>query len=73
MTSLRLRIRELRESRGLSQDALATAAGVRQATISELERRRGGKVDLDVLERIARVLDVAPGELIDPQTPRRKK
>ncbi len=61
---LRLRIRELREAKGWSQDELARRAHVRQATISNFERGKTRSVDLDVLDRIATALRVDPAFLI---------
>jgi transcriptional regulator with XRE-family HTH domain len=64
MSPLELRIRELRESAGLSQTALADEVGVSQRAISELETGVTRRVDLDVLERIARVLRVDASQLL---------
>jgi transcriptional regulator with XRE-family HTH domain len=61
---LRLRIRELRDAKGWSQDELARRAQVRQATISNFERGKTRSVDLDVLDRIAAALRVDPAFLI---------
>lgn len=49
------RLREWRTYRGLSQTALAEAAGVRQATISAIEK--GSVPRLDNARRIAEALD----------------
>lgn len=73
MSPIRLRIREIREERGFSQEQLANLAGVRQATVSELERRRGGRVDLDVVEKLAAALGVEPGDLIVREPKKGKK
>lgn len=73
MSPIRLRIREVREERGFSQEQLANLAGVRQATVSELERRRGGRVDLDVVEKLAAALGVEPGDLIVREQKKGKK
>ena len=64
MTPIAIHLAALRHARGLSQAALGKRAGVRQATISGLETGRIRRVDLDILDRIARALDVEPGELI---------
>ncbi len=60
-------LRETRLARGLSQEALADAAGLDRTYISLLERERYS-VSVDTLEEIARVLEVAPQDLITPQT-----
>ena len=60
--------RNLKEARlrtGLSQEALAEAAGLDRTYISLLERERYS-VSIDTLEAIAGVLDVAPHRLITP-------
>lgn len=68
MTPLRLRLKEFREAKGLSQFALGELANVRQATISEMESGKSSvarqRVDLAILERLAKALDVEPGDLI---------
>jgi transcriptional regulator with XRE-family HTH domain len=72
MSPILLLIREEREKRGWSQRELARRAKVRQATISQLERgvRR---LDLEVLERIARALGVSANRLLrDASRPSRR-
>lgn len=66
MTPLRLRLRELREAKGLTQQALGDIADVRQATISEMESGARQRIDLAILERLASALGVEPGSLIVP-------
>lgn len=55
-------LRRLRLGKGLTQEELANAAGLRQALISELE---AGKLDvrLDTLSRVAIALDATLAEL----------
>jgi transcriptional regulator with XRE-family HTH domain len=73
MTPLRLRLRELRDTLGLSQQALAAAAGVRQATVSDLESGKAQAVSFRVLEQLADALGVEPGELVERTTsPKRR-
>ncbi len=60
-------LRETRLARGLSQEALADAAGLDRTYISLLERERYS-VSVDTLEEIARVLEVAPQDLITPRS-----
>lgn len=57
-----LNIRNLRNSRGLSQEQLALAAEVDRSYISEIELAKNS-ASLDVLERIAIALGVDPKEL----------
>lgn len=63
MSPLRLRVREARELRGLSQSALAERVGVRRATISDIERGVTGWTG-EMLERLADALDVDAAWLI---------
>ena len=64
MTPVGLRVRELREAKGLTQEELAAKAEVRRATLSAIENSQTKGVDFDTLDRIARVLGVEPGFLI---------
>lgn len=64
MSPVRLRLAELRADRNMSKAGLAKASGVRRATIIELEKGRPTRVALDVLERLAKALEVEPGELL---------
>ena len=58
------RIRARREARGLTQAALAEAVGVSSNYLSVLER--GHKLPtLDTLVRLAKALQVSPGDLLD--------
>lgn len=74
MTPLRLRLRELRTAAGLSQEALANLAGIRQATVSGLETGRTRRVDLPALERLAKALGVEPHQLFETvPAPKRRR
>jgi transcriptional regulator with XRE-family HTH domain len=64
MSPVSLRIREFREAKGMSQEDLAEASGVPQSSISRLERRDVGVVNLEHLDRLARALGIHPRELI---------
>lgn len=57
------RLREAREARGLSMNALASEAGLSQSMISRLENGAGNPT-LDSLLRIAAVLNIELGSLI---------
>jgi transcriptional regulator with XRE-family HTH domain len=59
------RIRELRRRRGLSQEALADAAGLDRTYISSCERGKRN-ASLLTLYRIAAALDVEPSTLLAP-------
>jgi len=72
MTPIRLRVRELRDARGWSQAKLAETAGVRPATISEIESGASTSVHFATLERVADALGVDAAVLIDHQHAARK-
>lgn len=57
------RLKEAREARGLSMNALAAQAGLSQSMISRLENLAGNPT-LDSLLRIAEVLEIKLGEAI---------
>ena len=57
-----LNIRNLRNSKGMSQEQLALAADMDRSYVSEIELARFS-ASVDLLEKIARALDVAPKEL----------
>jgi transcriptional regulator with XRE-family HTH domain len=67
---LEINLRKYRERKGLSQTELGRLAGVRQATISSLENGKGRRVDLDILDRIAKVLGVKATALLVQQEKR---
>jgi transcriptional regulator with XRE-family HTH domain len=50
-------LRRLRLERGISQERLAYDAEIDRAYVSELERKRGNAT-LDLIEKLAKVLDV---------------
>ncbi len=60
---LRLRLRELRENAGLSQEAVALALRTRRARISDLETGAVMRVDGVLLAGLCELFDVEPGAL----------
>jgi DNA-binding Xre family transcriptional regulator len=73
VTPIKVHLRELREARGLSQQALGELAGVRQATISELESGHEQRPDYGILERLARALEVQPSDLVVLEPAKRRR
>jgi transcriptional regulator with XRE-family HTH domain len=61
---MKLRVREIREAKGVTQEQLARAVNTTNASISRMES--GGIAGLDKLERIAAVLGVTVLDLISP-------
>lgn len=60
---LRLRLRELRERAGLTQQELAERAGTSQVTVWRLESGSSRRIEFDLLDRLARALGVRADEL----------
>lgn len=56
-------LRRLRAERGLSQEALADAAAIDRTYVSLLERQKYS-ASVDMIERLAQALSVAPYQLI---------
>lgn len=73
MSPISITLREARERAGLTQVELAQRAGVRQATISELETGKTRRMDLDVLDRLCAALNVKPGDLLERSGARGRK
>jgi putative transcriptional regulator len=59
------RIRELRDERGYSQRELARRAGVRQPSLSAIETGQAKRVDVAMLEQIAKALEVELSDLLE--------
>ncbi|BAB52452.1 MULTISPECIES: helix-turn-helix domain-containing protein [Phyllobacteriaceae] len=60
-------LRRLREKKKLSQEALAHEAGVDRTYISALERSVYAAT-IDMVEKLATVLEVEPATLLDPRS-----
>jgi transcriptional regulator with XRE-family HTH domain len=65
MTPLRLRLRDLRAAKGLTQEQLATVAQGRQETISAMENGETDGAKFSVLERLSKALGCDPRELFE--------
>ncbi len=72
LSPIRVTLREAREAAGLTQTELADRAGVRQATVSDMETGKRGRIDLEVLDKLCVVLGLEPGDLLE-RTKRPKK
>ncbi|MGX8009728.1 helix-turn-helix domain-containing protein [Mesorhizobium sp. ORM8.1] len=60
-------LRRLREKKKLSQEALAHEAGVDRTYISALERSVYA-ASIDMVEKLAMVLEVEPATMLDPRS-----
>jgi transcriptional regulator with XRE-family HTH domain len=65
MSRLPNRLRELREALGMSQQELADEVGCSKMQISTLERGRPS-LDIAWMQRLAPILRVEPGDLLNP-------
>ena len=61
------RLKELRESRGLSLSELAVKSGVAKSYISNMERDKMTNPSLEILTKIASVLEITPQLLISQE------
>lgn len=57
---------EWRSLRGFTQQQLAHAVGVRQATISDIETGKAKTLRLTLLDKLAAVLRTEPAKLLSP-------
>ena len=64
MSPLILNLQYWREKRGLTQAGLAETIGARQATISGFETGKTRRIELDLLEALAKALKCKPSDLI---------
>lgn len=62
---IRLRIKEVAESKGYNQSSLARAANLGFSTVQRLFRDPYHGVSTHTLDRIAKALDVDPRDLIE--------
>ena len=61
---LAMRLRKIRQERGITQDALAKRARISRVYLAQLERRRQDP-SLSVVVRLAKALKVKVGDLVD--------
>lgn len=64
---MRVRLREMRLAQVMTQAELAQRSGVTEATISRIESGQQ-LARISTIKKLARALDVAPQELIVPET-----
>jgi transcriptional regulator with XRE-family HTH domain len=67
-----LNLRRLRHEKGLSQETLAYEAGVNRTYMSRLERG-ASYVGLEIIGKLADVLDVEPAEFLRLQPKKRRR
>ncbi len=59
-----MRLKQIREKRGWTQERLAEKVGVSRVTIARIETANR-KPSLELLERLAKALKVKPGKLLE--------
>ncbi len=74
VSPIALRLRELRQKRGLTQVELSKLTGIDQGAISRIENGHTGGIEFDVLERLCDALNCQPWDLLKRQpTPRKRR
>lgn len=68
---VRFRLRELLDKAGISQTEAGRLSGVSYATINRMCTNATAQVSLDVLDRLAKMLKVEPGDLLEREPKRR--
>jgi transcriptional regulator with XRE-family HTH domain len=68
-----MRLKDLRQSRGMTQAALATKANVARGYLAKLERGHSSNPSKDTLEKIADALDVTVGEVLQATASRDRR
>lgn len=61
---MEVRLKQLREAKGLSQNALARELEMSLANIQKIEYGKAKSIPLDTLERLCLVLDCEIGDLL---------
>jgi len=61
-----LTLKQLRDEAELTQAQLAELAGVRQATVSDLETGKSRRIELDLIDSLCKPLGKALGRSIAP-------
>ena len=59
-----MKLRELRQKKGWTQERLSAASGVDQPTISNLEHGRIKSPSFNVISRLAKALGVDPDDIV---------
>jgi DNA-binding Xre family transcriptional regulator len=65
---IRLRVREIAETKGLNMAQLARKADVDVRTVRRIYREPTSEISTVVLDKLATALDVKPSDLIDSST-----
>ncbi|MFL5704739.1 MAG: helix-turn-helix domain-containing protein [Ktedonobacteraceae bacterium] len=66
---IRLRVKDIAESKGLNMAQLARKADVDLRTVRRIYREPTSEISTTVLDKLATALDVKPADLIDSTEP----
>ena len=72
MSRIELRLRELRQAKGMTQVELAERTGIDQGALSRIENGKTRAMDFDVMARLCDALGCDPGDLIERKKGRRR-
>ena len=67
-----MRLRELRQVKGMTQVELAERTGIDQGALSRIENGKTRAMDFDVMARLCDALGCDPGDLIERKKGRRR-
>jgi putative transcriptional regulator len=62
---VKIKLKEVRESRGLSQNALARQLEMSLANVQKIEYGKAKSIPLDTLDKLCQVLECLPGDLLE--------
>lgn len=65
MVPIAIKLKELREQRGWTQEELCKRSGIGRITVSRIENGHTKGIDFETLEKLAEALDVHPAVLIE--------
>ncbi|MBK8058648.1 MAG: helix-turn-helix transcriptional regulator [Gemmatimonadetes bacterium] len=57
----------------MTQTELSRRSGVSIVTVNGIANNRTTRVDLETLDKLCEVLEVEPGELLERETPKRRR
>ena len=71
--AVRFRLADVLTERTMTQTELSRRSGVSIVTVNGIANNRTTRVDLETLDKLCEVLDVAPGELLERDAPKRRR
>ena len=71
--AVRFRLADVLAERTMTQSELSRRSGVSIVTVNGIANNRTTRVDLETLDKLCEVLEVEPGELLERETPKRRR